>query len=236
MSIKLPTYDKDGNNIFDPRDRRGIKEKYITILHEKVLLRYLPKGFNKKIAIDLGCGYGRITPIIARKKWRVIGIDPDPQLIKIARHNNPRIKFIVGGLPNLPLVNNSVDLMVMHNLIRPLHILSRLHCIEGVGKYFKNDGILFVVDNIRDNHPDYVSEGAIIKMFVKEGFKLEKRMPIRRGRWILLYLIRYGLVPIFLLDKVAQYEMRKMKNIKSRPRFCYYNVLFIFRKKNAFHE
>ncbi len=72
--LKPPQYHLNGLNILDPKDALGDKSDYITILQEKALMRYLPKGTG--VAVDIGCGYGRLTSVVHKNGWRVIGVDP----------------------------------------------------------------------------------------------------------------------------------------------------------------
>ncbi len=226
-----PFYDLNGLNILDPNDKLGLKSNYITTLQCKAIELYFPEGNGKKIAVDLGCGYGRLTPVILRKGWKTIGIDPCKNLIDFAEKNYPSPQYLVGSLPNLPLKERSVSLMVLFNLLRPLLLLGKLDVVNGIGNYITEDGWIIVVDNIRDGHPNYLPENEIVGLIEKEGFKLKNRIPIRASRWWVLYLIRYGLVPEKFFNSIAMYELKKMKNIKKRPKWQYYNVIFIFERK-----
>lgn len=228
MDEQPPLWHVKGLNICDPKDRSGRKSEYITHLHEKALLRYLPRGAGS--AVDLGCGYGRLTPILSLAGWNAFGIDPLVNLVAYARRHFPGPEYLVGALPELPLPLNSVELMLMHNLLRPLLQLKSLHLIRGIGRYIVPKGYLMVVDNLRAGHPGFLSEDQIVKLFANEGFRLERRIPIRAARWWMIYAIRYGLVPRRYFERVADWELKRMAQRTEAPRFQYYNVLFIFRK------
>lgn len=46
--------------------------------------------------VDLGCGTGHLTAVIASSNARVIGIDTSPAMIEEARKLHPHLQFIVG--------------------------------------------------------------------------------------------------------------------------------------------
>lgn len=227
-----PLFDKDGLHILDPNDKLGIKSQYITILQQKSMARYLPEGNAQMNALDLGCGFGRLTSFIATKHWNVIGVDPDPELIQHAQERSPSIKFMVGGLPDLPFPHGTIHLVVLQNVLRSLHLMKRLDLIKGLGRFLTRDGMLFLVENIRYNNSKYIQEEHLINLLKIEGFKLEQRIPIRSGRWWMIYLIQFGFIPRQCLDKIAEYELNKMAKNQKQPKWQYYNIVFIFKKIN----
>lgn len=229
MKLSLPTHDAKGLHILDPNDRLGHKSVYITHLQEKLLRRYLPAG-NGELAVDLGCGFGRLTPVMQDLGWRTIGIDPDIELIAYAREHAPEPEFRVGALPDLPLEPNSVSLLLLQNVLRALKMMGQLDAMVGLGNYLTPHGQLFVVDNIRADHPDFLTEKQIVDLMAREGLQLLRRIPLRAGRWWMIYLIRYGLIPTAWFDRIADWELDRMAKRSRAPRWQYWNVLYIFQK------
>lgn len=225
-----PDFDENGLNVFDPNDTLGHKSDYITQLQEIAILRHLPKG-DGEVALDLGCGYGRLTPLLQKLGWYAVGIDPSKDLIEYARHHFPEPQYMLGQLPDLPMEPKGANLVLMQNILRRLKLGGSLNVVQGIGQYVAEGGHIVVVDNIRDNHPDYLPERDIIKLIEKEQFSLVKRIPIRAARWWLIYAIRYGLVPRKYFKTIARWELSRMAGRSSRPVFQYYNVMFIFRKQ-----
>lgn len=58
----------------------------------KDVLGLVPKG-ERGLAIDLGCGNGALTLELAKKGYRVIGIDASPEMLAVAREQHPDITF-----------------------------------------------------------------------------------------------------------------------------------------------
>lgn len=226
----LPKYDTDGLHILDPQDRLGQKSKYITLVQEKALRRHLPPG-QGLCAVDLGCGFGRLTPLLAELGWRAIGIDPAPDLLEYARAHHPGPEYRLGGLPDLPVEHSSISLMLIQNVLRSLNIMKRLGAVTGMGRFLAPDACVFLVENIRSGHVDYLSEAQIVELMRREGLSLVKRVPMRAARWWVVYLIRYGLVPEAFFSTLADWELQRMSGRNGTPRWEYWNVLFQFEKK-----
>ncbi|SDB26338.1 Uncharacterized membrane protein YbhN, UPF0104 family [Desulfonatronum thiosulfatophilum] len=228
-AIQPPDFDDQGLNVFDPKDTLGVKTAYITMLQEKALERHLPRG-QGGVAVDVGCGYGRLTSVLPRRGWQSAGVDPSWSLLAHAQALYPGPTYLQAGLPDLPFRPGAIQLVLMQNLLRPLLLGRRLGVVRGIGGFVQDHGWIVVVDNIRDGHPNFLPEEEIIDIFSGEGFRLVRRVPLRAARWWMIYLIRYGLIPRSWLPTIADWELRQMEQRTGRPRHQYYNVLFIFQK------
>ena len=66
--------------------------------------------------LEIGIGSGRNLPFYSRKVARVIGLDPSPKLLSMARANlradSGLCEFIEGSAEAIPLQNESVDTVV----------------------------------------------------------------------------------------------------------------------------
>lgn len=61
--------------------------------------------------VDLGCGSGYWLPLYAKEAARVIGVEPDPQLLRLARECHGGEELIAGSAEHLPLPDSSVDVV-----------------------------------------------------------------------------------------------------------------------------
>jgi SAM-dependent methyltransferase len=230
MDKPQTTLDDQGLNVLDPKDTRGNKSHYITLIQELALIRYLPQGNGRQVAVDIGCGYGRLSSVLRRCGWQVIGVDPSMRLLKCAKELHGDLLLCQSGLPYLPFSLGSLDTVLLHNLMRSLLIMGKVHYAANVSGYLKPDGLLIVVDNIRSGRPDYFDEPTLVQFFESQGMEVTGRYPIRSGRWWVLYLIRYGFVPNSWHRRIAEYELSRRRHIRSFPSWQYMNVMYHFRK------
>lgn len=226
----LPQFDDQGNNLVDPADRRGRKTAYITRVHCKALERYVGRGPG--LALDLGCGYGRMAGALRGLGWDVIGLDPSARILSFAADAAPGNLWCVGQLPELPFVLGCFDLVLTQNLLRVLHLNKCLQVAEScsIPDVLRPGGQLVIVDNIWRGNPDFVRDEWIVSTFTGLGLRLVKRAAIRSARWWGIYAVRYGLIPESWHEWLADFELRTLEKRTKSPRLRYYNVLYVFEK------
>jgi len=92
-----PFYDEPGNQLLD------IEQPVV-----RKILDSLPVG----VALDAACGTGRHTAYLASLGHKVIGVDTSPEMLALARDKVPEGEFYESDLHDLPLPDDSVDLVV----------------------------------------------------------------------------------------------------------------------------
>lgn len=108
-------------------------------------LNFLSSHLHQGLKIaDIGCGNGRLINFLEIHKIHkdnYIGIDNSENLIKIAKEQHPNIMFLEGDFLNLPLEDESVDLIIS---IRAFHHLTskkdRLLALKEIKRVLKKDG------------------------------------------------------------------------------------------------
>jgi len=87
---------------------------------EKHELKKLQKlvDFNGRSVLEVGCGEGRLTWAYARLAQRVIGIDPDPDAIRVAQYDMPAdlrksTTFACASSLNLPFPHERFDIALL---------------------------------------------------------------------------------------------------------------------------
>jgi len=68
------------------------------------LLHYIKKG---DYVLDLGCGNGRLYPLVAQKGANYLGLDTSHRLLEEAKKNHPQAEFEIGDILNLPPITKS---------------------------------------------------------------------------------------------------------------------------------
>ncbi|WP_326960415.1 MULTISPECIES: class I SAM-dependent methyltransferase [unclassified Arthrobacter] len=73
-------------------------------------------GFAGRPLADVGCGTGNLTALATSRGAEVTGIDPDVEMLALARAAAPQAELLRGGVPNLPFAPDTFD-AVMANFV-----------------------------------------------------------------------------------------------------------------------
>ena len=92
-----PFYDEPGNQLLDL---------------EQPIVREILDGLPVGVALDAACGTGRYTAYLASLGHEVIGVDTSPEMLARAREKVPEGEFHEADLYDVPLADDSVDLVV----------------------------------------------------------------------------------------------------------------------------
>lgn len=63
------------------------------------------------LAMDLGCGTGRLTHYLYQKEMLPLGVDLDDKMIDVSRHKYPEIQFIVSDMTEALMPSKSYHLI-----------------------------------------------------------------------------------------------------------------------------
>jgi ubiquinone/menaquinone biosynthesis C-methylase UbiE len=109
---KYYIYTYRGEGIDDIQFEMSAEQDYMAeITNDRFLTKHFPKK-NKVVAMDLGCGIGRLTKIMAGDFGVVLGVDISGEMIRQAKkrlklYNN--IELYENDGYTLPISDNSVD-------------------------------------------------------------------------------------------------------------------------------
>ncbi len=100
--------------------------------------------------LDIGCGQGEFTFIIAQKAKKAVGIDPDEKLIKSARQNYKckNISFHVGGGESLDYSSASFDTVVFCQSLHHVPLKFQLKALKEAWRVLKEPGMLLIIEPI----------------------------------------------------------------------------------------
>ena len=90
------TYDEPRNGLFD------LDEPTV-----HAILDELPAGD----ALDAACGTGRFAGSLVARGHQVIGVDSSPDMLDVARRRLPSAEFLLGEIQELPVADDSVDVV-----------------------------------------------------------------------------------------------------------------------------
>lgn len=147
------------------------------------LLSLLPQNPDtnaKKLRLlDLGCGNGSLSNVLAQKGYEVVGVEESAQGVAIAQRNFPNVNFMQGSIYNLPEdgLKNSFDIAIAVEVIEHLFyprdlVRAAKKCLKPNGKlilttpyhgYAKN--LVMSLSGKMDKHFHALWDGGHIKFF-----------------------------------------------------------------------
>ena len=216
----------------DPADRRGHKNYYIDLLQKTALEEVLELKGNE-IVLDFGCGSGRFSYWIAPRVKKVVGLEITPEMIELAEKNRTaqNVEFMVYDGLHFPVFPNPFDLILSVGVLQVMKGELLKNTLSGLAQCLKKDGKLYLIEQASD-HPkmDRPNIKEYLDAFKESKLECLQYYPIRKGRWWMLYLIRYGMIPKGWFHQIAHYELEKRRREKGYIRF-YKDFLFLLRKK-----
>jgi SAM-dependent methyltransferase len=215
----------------DPADRRGHKNYYIDLLQKMALEEVLEVKGNE-IALDFGCGSGRFSYWIAPRVKRVVGLEITPEMIELAEKNCTvkNVEFRVYDGIHFPVIPYPFDLALSVGVLQTMKGELLKNTLSSLTQYLRKDGKLFLIEQASDNpKAERPKVEEYLQAFKESKLECLQHYPIRSGRWWLLYLIRYGMIPKGWFRRIAFWEL--MKNRKAKGTISYYkDYLFLIRR------
>ena len=119
--------------------RRGSMEIFKYFGREDLIFKWLNK--TDKI-LDIGCAYGDYTKLYSEKCDKIYGVDPNDQLLEMARRNYPEIEFRRGIAEDLSFDSESFDVVILSDVLE--HVGDERKTLKEVHRVLKSDGILLL--------------------------------------------------------------------------------------------
>ncbi|MCJ8269820.1 MAG: class I SAM-dependent methyltransferase [Psychrosphaera sp.] len=111
------------------------------------------------VVLDIGCGSGTVVRLVADALdcGKVIGVDPTPKMIELARKKTQKshvaIEFYQSGAEDLPIENHTVDVVLAVN---SLHHWADVNAgLNEVRRVLTAKGRLVIIDELWDELPEY---------------------------------------------------------------------------------
>jgi ubiquinone/menaquinone biosynthesis C-methylase UbiE len=162
MSAHYDTYDYP--SYWEGREYENDSE----VIAIKAFLGKIPKI---KTILEIGTGFGRLTPSYSFRAKKIILSDPSAKLLKIAREKNagnPKIEYLQICMEHLPakIRPHSIDLVIM---VRVIHHLGDLNGTLKIVSKLVHKGGYFILEFANKSH---------VKATFKELFKGNFTFPL----------------------------------------------------------
>jgi SAM-dependent methyltransferase len=215
----------------DPADRKGHKNHYIDFL-QKMALQEVLELRGDEIVLDFGCGSGRISYWMAPKVKKVVGLEVTPEMIELAEKNRTaqNVEFVVYDGVHFPAFPNPFDLILSVGVLQVMKGELLKSTLSSVAHYLKKDGRFYLIEQASDNPKvERPTVEEYLQAFKESKLECPQHYSIRKGRWWMLYLIRYGVIPEGWFRRIAHWEL--MKSRKTKKRISYYrDYMFLIKR------
>jgi len=156
-------------------------------VHRRVL-DILAGIVQPEVLLDVGCGTGRLLRAAARR-WpsaRLIGVDPAPGMLDVARRLTPEAAFHGGFAEHLPLDDGSVHVAL--STVSFHHWQSQADGVREVARVLRPGGYFFLTDMsapawlIRLGFTHFLDLGSVRDVFQSAGLRVVRQQRILMGR------------------------------------------------------
>lgn len=152
--------------------------------YDGFLLQFVPASCDR--ALEIGCGAGTFTRLLARQANHVTATDLSGEMIRVARHLStgyPNIDYTVGDVLETALPANQFDCIVM---IATLHHLPAEPVLEKLKQALTPEGVLILHDllapaGMADRAADLVRLPVSMAMRYLRTGRLWERREVRRA-------------------------------------------------------
>jgi malonyl-CoA O-methyltransferase len=126
-------------------DRYQDHSEVLDLVASRLLERLDLVTLEPEVVLDLGAGAGYITQTLARryKKARILGVEPSTKLVKQATKTRgwfSKQHYFSAWVEQLPLADNSVDLVISH--LFPIYATDLRLLFKEAARILKPDGLL----------------------------------------------------------------------------------------------
>lgn len=121
--------------------------------------------------LDIACGTG-VHISYFKKKYDVIGIDINKNMLSIARKKFPDTQFYEGDMLNFKLATKFDIITCLFNSITYIHTKKKLESmLQNIYKYLNTDGIILVESSIIKNN---IKEFKVIRHYKDKNLTIDR--------------------------------------------------------------
>jgi ubiquinone/menaquinone biosynthesis C-methylase UbiE len=196
------------------------------MMYGEHLIRY--EGINKaiegRVVLDIACGSGYGSSMLASSAKKVIGVDIDENTVQYAKQNygSPKVTFLQGRATAIPIEDSSVDVVVSYETVE--HVKEYKKFLSEIKRVLKPKGLLiistpndkvYIEDNPFHQHEFVFSE---LSSLLKINFKNVK--PYFQSTWLYSTLFDEDLV-----KKEWQNNIKTINTIADDPERATYFIM-----------
>ena len=120
----------------------GIAEENYWFRRHEVAYLHAAGHVDGRTVLDVGCGEGYGTDMLATAAARVVGVDYDAAAVAHAARRYPRPRFVRGNLATLPVRTGAADVVVTLQVIE--HVWNHREFVAECLRVLRPGGLLYV--------------------------------------------------------------------------------------------
>jgi len=186
-----------------------------------------------EVVLDFGCGSGRFSYWIAPRVKKVVGLEITPEMIDLAEKNrtSENVVFMLYDGIHFPVFPYPFDIGLSVWVLQYMEMERLKKTVSELGRYLKPGGKVYFIEQASDNPK--VGRPSIkeyLNAFKESKLECLQYYPIRNGRWWVLYLIRYGMIPQRFFSMIPRKEISQRRR-KKKVISYYQDHLFVLCRK-----
>ena len=201
--------------VLDEGDPDNRKNAYVNAVEHYHVARAL-RGLRPAIAVDLGCGIGRFSGLLAARAAVVVGIDASEDLLRAAVRRFPsgKVRFARGDLRDLPLRTGTADLAFCCQVL--LHLTEEADLsatAREVRRVLRPGGTALLLEHLAPGDESLRREGVLhrcprefLAPFLATGLRPDLNRAIRKTPSRLVHWVRRRRLPRVLWGLAARFE------------------------------
>jgi SAM-dependent methyltransferase len=134
---------------------------------------------RNEVALEIGCGLGRVAKSLAERFDRVIGVDISPEMLERARQlvDEPRVELLLGDGASLAGVEDaSVDLVLSFTVLQHIPDPKVIEAyLREAGRVLRPGGVLVFQWNNEPGHRRWVVKRWWLTALQRSGLRPEHR-------------------------------------------------------------
>ncbi|TYL38120.1 hypothetical protein CV102_13010 [Natronococcus pandeyae] len=156
---------RDGVVLFEPGGYAAsprTRAEFASNLHHEVaglwaiLDDHLETDERPETSLEVGCGYGRLSPWIAMRAESYYGVDPDERALEIAATQYPNLTFVRGRASSLPVPDDALDLAVTWTVLQHVDDARIDAAVAELRRALAPGGLVVCCERVRPPGDDHI--------------------------------------------------------------------------------
>lgn len=205
LEIKFQKYKKRGKGYHWKQISRDILKRNIYVVARyEIVMNLIGKEIRNKTILDVGCGDGVLSWMLANRGAKVVGIDISKEAIAFAKErckNIQGLKFVIASAYEIPFRNQSYDYVVCSEVAE--HLSEPVRMISEIRRAWNEKGKIIISTPIK------LTQRPLDRMHYKEFFEEEFEGLLKR------YFKRVKIIkshPLFWMEFQNKTFMKRIFN------------------------